>query len=86
MSEYDELYSDNIFDYDSWEYFEGKLTGKSRLLRGVSNLIKGKIDIGLFIVVYEKIKNDSENYLYYNYTEEGLKMAGLNDEDIKNRK
>lgn len=76
------LYLDNIFDYDSWEYFEGKLEGSERILKAVSNLIKGEISIDLFLQSYEYIK--SENAISLNlYTTEGLELAGLTKRDIK---
>lgn len=78
ISEEGRLYSDNIFDYDSWEYFEGELQGADRVLKGVSSLMQGKIGIDLFLDAYQYIQNEERQYLDI-YTEEGLKLAGLNE-------
>jgi len=74
-----ELFWDNVFDYDNWEYFEGELKGIDRLLKTVSSLLKGEIDITLFISAYEYIKSeDNSKALFSYFTEEGLQKAGLN--------
>lgn len=78
----EELCLDNVFDYDSWEYFEGELQGTDRILKGVSNLMKNKIAIDTFIDVYEYIQNEKRQYLKM-YTEEGLELAGLSKSDIE---
>ena len=71
-----------MFDYDSWEYFEGELKGSEKLLKGVSNLIKDQIGIELFLQGYEYIK--AENNLSLDiYTKDGLELAGLSEKDIK---
>ncbi len=46
------------WDYDSFEYFDGKLTGMERILQEISKLIKNEIDIEEFIKMYEKYKNE----------------------------
>lgn len=79
------VYRDNIFDYDSWEYFEGNLEGYNRILKGLSNLLKGKISIELFLAVYEEIRTKNKYYLR-SFTKDGLMLAGLNEEDIKDIK
>ena len=73
---------DNIFDYDSWEYYEGELKGNERILRAVNNLIKGEISIDLFLQSYEYIKSENEISLHI-YTPDGLELAGLTKRDIK---
>lgn len=82
VSEEGKLYFDNIFDYDSWEYFEGKLDGSERILKAVSSLIKGKIGIDLFLQSYEYIKSENELSLNF-YTPKGLELAGLTKKDMK---
>lgn len=81
ISEENTLYMDNVFDYDSWEYYDGNLEGAERLLRAVSSLMKDEIGIDLFIDAYENIKMDNEKdtYTLDIYTEEGLKLAGLDE-------
>lgn len=85
MSEYGEVYADNIFDYDSWEYFEGDLKGNNRILKAISSLMKDEIDIDLFINAYKYMYGNkvcSESLLSM-YTDEGLSLVGLSDEEIK---
>ncbi|MDR0978536.1 MAG: hypothetical protein LBL91_01105 [Lachnospiraceae bacterium] len=80
----DSLYADHCWNYDTFEYFEGKLEGRHRILRGISNLIKDEIDIMTFIHVYDIIKQEEDcksNMCWF--TDEGLKLAGLNEEDVK---
>ena len=81
ISEYGELYFDNIFDYDSWEYFEGELQRDERLLKNVSSLMRDEISIDLFLQAYEYIKNDKNRFDIF--TTEGLKLAGLTAKDIE---
>ena len=81
INDYGELYSDNIFDYDSWEYFEEELEGIDRLLKPVSSLFKEEIDITLFISAYEKIKQEHDSSLYW-FTDEGLKLCGFSEKEI----
>lgn len=75
-----EVYYDNVFDYDSWDYLEGELEGSQRILKGVSNLMQDKIGIELFLKAYDYIRAE-RNYLDI-FTPEGLELAGLNKEDI----
>lgn len=82
ITEDGKLCYDNVFDYDSWEYFEGELKGSEKLLKGVSNLIKDQIGIELFLQGYEYIKAENDLSLDI-YTKEGLELAGLNENDIK---
>lgn len=84
ISEDGSICYDNIFDYDSWEYFDGELKGKDRILKAISSLKKGKIDINLFINAYEEIKKDNIITDVDYFTDEGLEFAGFRDEDIKN--
>lgn len=84
ISENDSICYDNIFDYDKWEYFDGELQGKERILKAISSLMKGKIDVDLFINAYEEIKKDSIVTNVDCFTDEGLKYAGFSDKDIRN--
>lgn len=82
VTEEGKIYSDNIFDYDNWEYLDGELRHEKRILRGVSSLIKNEIRIDTFVNVYEYMKNQENMENLSSYTIEGLKLAGLNDEDL----
>ena len=50
------MYFDNIFDYDSWEYFEEELQGKGRILKAISSVIKDKIGFDLLLNTYDYLK------------------------------
>lgn len=76
-----QLFWDNVFDYDSWEYFEGNLEYIDRLLKAVSSLLKEEIDITLFISAYEKIKQEHNSSFDW-FTDEGLELCGFNEKDI----
>ena len=54
-----------------------------RILKDISSFIKGKISLELFVHAYDYYKNDYKNYVPNYYTDEGLKLAGLSEEDIK---
>ena len=85
MSEDGEVYFDNVFDYDSWEYFEGELQGNSRILKAISSFMKDEISFNLFLDAYKYIFADNvcKVAFDYGYTDEGLRLVGLSDEDIK---
>ena len=81
INDNNELLYDNVFDYDSWEYFEGNLKGIDRLLKSVSSLLKDEIDITLFISAYEKIIQEYHSSFYW-FTDEGLKLCGFSEKEI----
>lgn len=78
-----EVIFDNKWNYDSFEYFKGKLKGKYRILKAISSLMKNKIGIDLFLDAYEEFKLDDRQDMKLWYTEEGSKLAGFSNEDIK---
>ena len=78
-----EFVRDNKWDYDSFEYYDGNFTGKDRILKDISSFIKDKIGLELFIHAYDYYKNDYKNNMPNFYTDEGLKLAGFSEEDIK---
>ena len=77
------LTNDHIFDYDCFEYYDGELNETYRLLKAISSLIKGKIELKLFLDTYEQLKNEKTGGSIKWYTKEGLKLAGFSDKDIK---
>ena len=82
-----DLFNEVCWEYDSWEYFEGELKGIQRILKPTSELLKGEIDITLFLQAYNKFRLDIipevlPDTLHW-FTNEGLKMVGLTDEEIK---
>lgn len=79
-----EIILENNHDYDSWEYFTGELKGTERILRGISSLIQKKISVEIFVRAYDDIRAEqNKRTLTSCFTEESLKLAGFNDEDIK---
>lgn len=75
---------ENNHDYDNWEYFEGELKGTEKILKAISSLINNKITVELFVRAYDYIRSEeNKRTLTSCFTDEGLKLAGLNDEDIK---
>lgn len=85
FSENNKLECDHQFDYDSWEYYTEELKGTDRILKAISSFIKGEIGIDLLLETYKYILADKEvnGAFWYGYTDEGLRLAGLSDEDIK---
>lgn len=86
VSENGRVYSDNVFDYDSWEYFEGKLEGYERILKTISSLMKNEIGIDLLLNAYEVIKSDYNKESLHWYTDEELELVGFSKDDIENIK
>lgn len=73
---------DHKWDYDSFEYYDGELKGKYRILKDISSFVKGKIDLELFVHAYDFYKTEFKNDLPNFYTDEGLKLAGMTEMDI----
>ena len=78
-----EVVFDHKWNYDSFEYFNGKLNGKYRILKAISSLMKNKISLELFLDAYEEFKIENRKNIVNWYTEEGLKSAGFSDKDKK---
>ncbi len=74
---------DNKWNYDCFEYYDGELTGNNRILKDISSFLKGEIELELFVHAYDYYKNDSKKDFPNFYTDEGLKLAGFSEEDIK---
>lgn len=73
---------DNKWDYDSFEYYDGEFTGNDRILKDISSFVKGKIGLELFVHTYDVYKAESKCQMPDFYTDEGLKLAGMNESDI----
>ena len=78
-----EFVLDHKWEYDSFEYYDGELTGKNRILKDISSFIKGKIGLELFIHAYDFYKTEYKNQMPEFYTDEGLKLAGMASIDIE---
>ncbi len=75
-----ELYHEVIWNYMDFEYYpEELLTGKRRILKALSNYLKGEIDIELFAMAYHHIllEEQAKDTMGNWYTKEGLCLAGL---------
>ena len=78
-----EFVRDHKWDYDSFEYYDGELKGKYRILKDISSFIKGKIGLELFIHAYDIYKTEFKNIMPNFYTDEGLRLAGMSETDIQ---
>lgn len=78
------IFHEVTWNYMDFEYFpEELLTGKKRILKALSNLLKEEIDIGLFtkayhLIILEEARNDLMPKCWF--TEEGMKLAGIWEE------
>jgi len=87
-----EIYLDAMSGYDGFEYYTEELKGFDRILKAISSLITNEIDLMLFLNAYNYLKAEDtakeEIYNFGLFTDEGLRMAGLNrkDFDRKNKK
>lgn len=73
------VYHEVMSNYMDLEYYRGELSGKKRILKALSNYIKGEIDVGLFASAYHKIlcEEYAKSQSPWNITPEGLAAAGL---------
>lgn len=76
------LQYEDMYNYMNLEYFRGELSGKKRILKALSNYIKGEIDVGLFANAYHKIlcEEYAKSQNLWNITPEGLAAAGIGSE------
>ena len=82
-----ELSYGTLWDYDCFEYYDETLEGNNRILKLVSNYLKGKIEnLELFIKTYEYLKMDFEKTKFCYYEDENLKLLGFTDENISTMK
>lgn len=77
------IYEEPAWNYMNYElYPPEKLTGKRRILKALSNHLKGEIDSVLFAIAYHQILLE-ENARYHFpkcITDEGMLLAGLKDD------
>ena len=78
---------ENQHCYDMWEYYEGELKGRNRILKAISSLLKNEINLELFIYAYEqmKIENHANGFMDW-FTDEGLEKVGFSKEYIERSK
>lgn len=80
------LYAECMHHYmDLERYPEEKLTGKKRILKALSNQMKGEIDAVLFARAYHQIllEESARESLPRDITDEGMQLAGLKPNTIK---
>ncbi len=74
------IYYECMHDYLSLEYYDGNMDGRKRILKAVSNFLKGEISIDLLVNAYHIIMNEEntkEMLEKLHFTDEGLRLAGL---------
>lgn len=74
-----EIMDDVMWNYMDLEYYRGEFSGKRRILKGLSNFMKGEIDIGLYSRGYSTILNEeyAKEIKPKSYTEKGMELAGI---------
>ena len=78
------IFHEITWNYMDFEYYpEEQLTGKKRILKALSNLLKEEIDIELFtkayhLIILDETRNDLMPKIWF--TEEGMKLAGIWEE------
>ena len=78
-----EIALDHKYNYDSFEYYDGDFIGTNKIIKNISSLLKKKIELLLFIRAYDYYRSEAQNKKLEIYTDEGLKLAGMDDKDIK---
>ena len=76
-------YDVRMINYLNLEYYRGELKGKKRLLKALSNFIKGEIDISLLLRSHEIILREADfeaAKAYLLYSDEDLELAALGKE------
>ena len=74
------IFYEVTFNYIDFEYYpEEMLIGKKRILKALSNYLKGKIDIELFSTAYQRIllEEQLKDTMPNCFTDEGLRLAGI---------
>lgn len=73
------IYYKVMDNYMNLEYYRGEFTGKKRIIKALSNLVKEKIDIVLFANAYHYILGEErlKENVPSGYTKEGLALAGI---------
>lgn len=73
------IYYEVMHNYMNLEYYRGELTEKRRILKALSNFIKGEIDVELMCRAYHYLMCDeyTKDSIPRGFTDEGLKLAGV---------
>lgn len=67
--------------YLDLEFYHGELDGNKKIIKVLSNYLKGKIDVGLFANSYHHYMTESyfQSTKPYHWSDEDLKLAGLKE-------
>jgi len=78
-----QVYSECMHAYQDLEYYRGELKGKNRMLKSISNYLKGEIGLTLLLKAYEIIRHEEQvrwGRENLGYVDEYLELAGLLDD------
>lgn len=73
----------SIIDYDSFEYYKGKMTGNYKILKAISNYLKNKISLDDLINSYDRFKNSNNLRPLVVKDEEELERMGFSKADME---
>lgn len=75
------VFAECTANYMNYEYYRGELTGKKRILKAISNYLKGEISLDLLLNAYHIIilEEHLKDAKPYNITQEGLELAGISN-------
>ena len=77
------IYNEVTDNYMDYEYYPlERLTGRRRILKALSNFLKGEIDVVLFARAYHQIllEEAAKDCVPRGYDDEGMRLAGLKEE------
>lgn len=81
------VFAECTANYMNYEYFRGELTGKKRILKAISNYLKGEISLDLLLNAYHIIimEEHLKDARPYNITQEGLELAGIPKREVETK-
>lgn len=73
------IYHEVMHNYMDLEYYHDELTGKKRILKALSNFVKGEIDVEFLCRAYHSLMCDeyTKDSIPCDFTDEDLKLAGI---------
>lgn len=73
------IFAECTANYMNFEYYRGELDGKKRILKAISNYLKGEISLELLLASYHTILAEewAKDTRPCNITEKGLELAGI---------
>ena len=87
LDEKGQIYPEITWNYMDYELYRGKLTGKNRILKAISNYEKGEIDCELLATAYHRIMTEeyAKSIKAFYVTNEGLELAGLKEPETNEK-